>query len=119
MAERIHKRACLVCGGDMTEGQLRRQAWWDENDRKIDEELDSTYRHLRAVIENCKTMDAAAIRHQLVGLLPEVQDPDPDLAKRLREKGMGHLTDRAEQLAQDGWAEYGYGSSASDLEGEA
>lgn len=73
------------------------------------EELDSTYRHLRAVIENCRHQDAAAIRHQLVGLLPEVQTHDPDVAAKMREKGLGHLVERQEWMAQGNWSDYGYG----------
>ena len=108
MSDRPHKKACLFCGGDMTDGQVRRQDFWFDNEKRNSDEIDSTYAHLRAVIENCKTMDAAAIRHQLVGLLPETRFPDPELQTRLREKGMGHLADRGEQAAREGWAQYGY-----------
>jgi len=85
---------------------------WDEGTRLADE-LDSTYRHLRAVIENCKHSPVDAIRHQLVGLLPEVQTFDPEVAARMREKGMGHLVDLQEERAQEAWAEYGYGADSS------
>lgn len=81
---------------------------WDESDR-LANELDSTYAHLRAVIENCKHTDSAAIRHQLVGLLPEVQTFDPDVAARMRENGLGHLVERGEWLARGNWSDYGYG----------
>lgn len=70
---------------------------------------DSTYAHLRAVIENCKTATAEAIRHQLVGLLPETREMEPEVAARMREHGLGHLVDLQEQRVQANWAEYGYG----------
>lgn len=106
--DRPHKNACHSCGGDMSDGQLRRQEFDERINNKMMAELDSVYAHLRAVIENCKTADVAAIRHQLVGLLPEVQPCDPDLAERLRANGMGHLVERASHFAQDAWAGWGY-----------
>lgn len=86
---------------------------WKESDR-LSAECDSTYAHLRAVIENCKHMPVEAIRHQLVGLLPEVQTFDPDVAARMREQGLGHLVERQEQAARAAWDEYGYGEASSD-----
>lgn len=83
---------------------------WDESGRLADE-LDSTYAHLRAVIDNCKQTDATAIRHQLVGLLPEVRDMEPDQKDRMRSKGMGHLVERHERTIRANWAEYGYGEA--------
>lgn len=71
--------------------------------------MDSTYAHLRAVIENCKHSPVDAIRHQLVGLLPEVRDMEPEHKDALRAKGMGHLVDRHEQDIARNWADYGYG----------
>ncbi|HMF60922.1 MAG TPA: hypothetical protein VK595_11150 [Vicinamibacterales bacterium] len=74
---------------------------WDESDRMASE-IDSTYAHLRAVIENAKTMPAEAIRHQLVGLLPEVQSASDEL----REK-FPALAERLDTGARAAWAEYG------------
>jgi hypothetical protein len=71
-------------------------------------ELDETYRLLRAVIESCKHQPADAIRHQLVGLMPETRALDPEVATKMREKGMGHLVTRSEQNVLAGWASYGY-----------
>jgi hypothetical protein len=83
---------------------------------RVSIELDSTYAHLRAVVENCKHVPVEAIRHQLVGLLPECQEMEPDLIKRLREKDLGHLADRHQALVRDNWAEYGYGEASADSE---
>lgn len=88
---------------------------WKDSDRMA-AELDSTYRHLRAVIENCKHVPVEAIRHQLVGLLPEVQTPDPDVAERMRKQGMGHLVERQEWMAQGNWSDYGYGEPPAGWE---
>jgi hypothetical protein len=82
----------------------REREWAD----RTGTDLDSIYAHLRAVIENCKTMDSGAIHHQLVGLLPEVRSLDLDVAARMREKGLGHLVDRSEATAKAAWAEFGY-----------
>ena len=87
-----------------------------ELSNKIDEESESTYRHIRAVIENCKHQDAAAIRHQLVGLLPEVRTFDPDEAQKMRDAGLGHLVDRQEYLAQGNWSDFGYGDAPEGWE---
>lgn len=75
---------------------------WGESDRMA-QELDSTYAHLRSVIENFKQTDVAAIRHQLVGLLPEVQGPSDEMRQR-----MPDLAKLTEQRAQEAWASYGY-----------
>ena len=88
----------------------RMERSWDDV-RKQGAEIDATYAHLRAVIENCKTMDAAAIRHQLVGLLPETRELDPEIAARMREKGLDALADRSAELVKQGWREYGYGEA--------
>jgi hypothetical protein len=82
--------------------------WEVERTTQLCSELDSTYAHLRAVIENCKHTDVAAIRHQLVGLLPEVQDLEPEVANRMRAKGMGHLADRHADLVRSNWSDFGY-----------
>ena len=91
---------------DKTAQRLR-----DEQKRgdELAAELDSTYAHMRAVIENCKHTPVEAIRHQLVGLLPEVQGFEPEVEREMREKGMGHLVDRQNWLVQGNWSEYGYG----------
>lgn len=81
---------------------------WKESDRMATE-IDSTYAHLRAVIENCKTTDAAAIRHQLVGLLPETREMEPERKAELRAADMGHLVERHEAQVRENWAGYGYG----------
>ncbi|MEA2492800.1 MAG: hypothetical protein QOJ29_711 [Thermoleophilaceae bacterium] len=75
---------------------------WTESERMADQ-LDSLYAHLRAVIENCKTTDAAAIRHQLVGLMPGTQPASAEL----REK-MPDLAALQDQRVRETWAEYGY-----------
>lgn len=80
----------------------------EDHDRTLGE-LDSTYRHMRAVVENCKHSPVDAIRHQLVGLLPEVQGFEPEVVREMREKGMGHLVERQEWLVQGNWSDYGYG----------
>ena len=72
-------------------------------------EIDSTYAHIRAVIENCKHMPVEAIRHQLVGLLPEVREMEPTAKREMREHGLGHLVERHEWMVQGNWADYGYG----------
>lgn len=75
---------------------------WDESD-KLANELDSTYAHLRAVISLCEGADVAAIRHRLVGLLPEVQPPSSELRERLPD-----LAARRDATVREAWAEYGY-----------
>lgn len=101
---------CLFCGGTLTEGQKRRHDQEFADHRAAEHELDSTYGHLRAVIENCRqTKNIDAIRHQLVGLLPEVRPMDAGQAGQLRERGMGHLVERHEAGVQEAWREFGYG----------
>jgi hypothetical protein len=80
----------------------------DDHDKTL-AELDSTYRHLRAVIENCKHSPVEAIRHQLVGLLPEVQGFEPEVEREMREKGLGDLVERQRWMVQGNWSDYGYG----------
>jgi hypothetical protein len=72
---------------------------------------DSTYAHLRAVIENCKTATPDAIRHQLVGLLPETRDLEPEAKSQMRSGGLGNLVERHESNIRAGWAKYGYGDA--------
>lgn len=111
--KRPHKKACHRCGGDMTVGQLSRQRFEEKCAEQDMVELETTYAHLRAVVGNCgkprKGSRLAAIRHQLVGLLPEVRTYDPAEAEEMRAKGLGDLVDRRNDLAREGWAEYGYG----------
>lgn len=76
---------------------------WTQTDRMADE-LDSIYAHLRAVIENCKHSPVETIRHQLVGLLPEVQP----LAQELRDK-FPDLAARQDEAVREAWKGYGYG----------
>lgn len=75
---------------------------WKESDR-LAGELDTLLAYLRAVIENCKTVDAAAIRHQLVGLLPEVKPPSDDLRAKFPD-----LAAIQDENVRDAWARYGY-----------
>lgn len=81
--------------------------WYD----RLGRESDSTYSHLRAVIENCKTATPEMIRHQLVGLLPETREMEPAEAARMREHGLGTLVDLQELRVREGWKQYGYGES--------
>lgn len=106
--ERVHKKACLRCGGDMTDGQLRRQRQEEWLSRRGDEEIDSVYGYLRAVVQNCWGATVEAIRHQLVGILARPMDPGD--AQRMRERGLGDLVERHEALVRETWAEYGYGA---------
>lgn len=101
---------CLVCGLLVERDKARERAHsaQEEADR-LAAELDSTYGHLRAVIENCKHTPVEAIRHQLVGLLPEVQGFEPEVEREMRDKGMGHLVDRQRWMVQGNWSDYGYG----------
>jgi hypothetical protein len=85
---------------------------WDESGQ-LAGELDSTYARLRAVIENCKHATVEVIRHQLVGLMPETREMDPESAARMRAEGMGNLVDRADELAREGWRRYGYGDDGA------
>ena len=85
----------------------------DEAQRAADRlavELDSTYAHLRAVIENCKHSPASTIRLQLVGLLPEVREMEPEQRQKMIAAGMGHLVERHDALVRENWAEFGYPS---------
>jgi len=84
-------------------------AAWGESDRLADE-LDSTYAHMRAVIENCKRTDSAAIRHQLVGLLPEVRPMSPEATEKARAEGgqWAALVERHEARVRENWAKLGY-----------
>lgn len=75
---------------------------WAESDRLADE-LESLETHLRAVIENCEHMDVGAIRHQLVGLLPEVRPPSAELCEKLPD-----LAARRDEAVREAWAGYGY-----------
>jgi uncharacterized Zn finger protein (UPF0148 family) len=78
---------------------------WDESARLADE-IDSVYAHLRAVVENCRqTGDVEAIRHQLVGLLPEVQPASEGLRERFPE-----VADLRDRQAREAWVRYGYPS---------
>lgn len=100
---------CNTCGGDLkTAGQARRQEWDERQNLAAMDKLDSTNAHLRAVIENAKTATVEAIRHQLVGLLPDVRDMDPEFKERLRAKGMGHLVEHHEAMVKANWAKFGY-----------
>lgn len=92
------------------------EAW--DREQEVTAELESTYAHIRAVVENCKHSPVGAIRHQLVGLLPEVRTFDPDVAARMRAKGLGHLVERQEHAASVAWAEYGYGGPVPDSKEE-
>ena len=78
---------------------------WDDA-AQLATELDSTYRHIRAVIENCKHSPAEVIRQQLVGLLPEVRGPSDELRERFPA-----LAARQDEAVQAAWAEYGFGGS--------
>jgi len=61
----------------ITEHEYRMSKWLEQEaveHEKIADDLDSTYRHIRAIIINCDTANSLnQIKHQLVGLLPEVQ----------------------------------------------
>lgn len=89
---------------------------WEHADQQADE-LDSIYAHIRAVAENCKTTDVAAIRHQLVGLLPECQGLDPERERLMRERGMGHLVEQRQADVRAAWASYGYPPTGEDNDG--
>lgn len=107
--ERPNKGACLSCGGDMTDGQVRRQDFAIKLDMQTGDDLESLRAHLRAVVENCRHTTVEGIRHQLVGLLPETQPLPPDLEAALREQGMTHLVDQHNSRVQQAWKDYGYG----------
>lgn len=111
-AKRPHAKACLRCGGDMTDGQLRRQDFDEKHHDETMAELDSTYCHLRAVIENCRHSSVDAVRHQLVGLLPEARDFEPEVKEQMRAGGMADLVDIQAERVRQAWADYGYGGAA-------
>jgi hypothetical protein len=96
----------------IAEKRLHRLEDEEAHAARIAIEMETICASLRAVIENCRTMPVEAIRHQLVGLLPEVQPLPPDLAQRMREKNMGHLVDRHEAMTRANWAEFGYPEEA-------
>lgn len=101
----------------MTSGQKRRQDFDEKMELRTMDELDTTYAHLRAVVENCKRQnDPEAIRHQLVGLLPECRELDPERAQALRDTGHGDLVDLHNAKVAESWAEYGYGAAGQDGE---
>jgi hypothetical protein len=90
---------------------------WEQSEtelRRADGELESTYAHLRAVIDNCRHSPVEAIRHQLVGLLPETRDLEPEVEQQMLAQGLDHLVERHKGLVRDAWAEFGYGSGPDD-----
>lgn len=108
-SDRPNKRACERCGGDMTDGQVRRQDLAIKLEMQTCDELDSLRAYVRTVVENCKHTTVEGIRHQLVGLLPETQPLPPDLEASMREKGMTDLVDLHNSRVQQAWKDYGYG----------
>lgn len=88
------------------------EAWWESDRLAIENE--STYAHLRAVIENCAHSPVDAIRHQLVGLLPEVREIEPERRQKMLDAGMGHLVERHEAQVRENWAAFGYPSPGRD-----
>jgi hypothetical protein len=103
----LYKDRCESCGLSREQVEKHHDRATDEGTRLCDE-LDSIYAHIRAVAENCKHSDVQAIRHQLVGLLPEVREIEPERAERMRESGLGNLVDLQTERVREAWASFGY-----------
>jgi hypothetical protein len=103
---------CLICAMQVRAEKMHGRLLDTQAElERLTGELEAVVAAVKAVIENCKTAAPEMIRHQLVGLLPEVQEMEPEVKARMREKGLGDLVDRHEAMVRENWAKYGYGEA--------
>ena len=71
---------------------------------RVCDQLDAVVAAVKALIGQARELEPEAMRHALVGLLPEVQPIDP-----AKLAGRPDLIERDRERVRAAWREYGYG----------
>lgn len=116
MTERPHKGACDSCGGDMTDGQLRRQEFALRGEIRTGQELDEIREGVRSVVNMLTATGFETLRRQLIALLPEARRMPADLEARMRSGDMASLVDLHNERVVQAWRDYGFDPPETDAD---